>query len=70
MPYYLGKCAGCGCPIYQHMTTGQSGLYSPQRHYTLCEPCFFAEDTEIETRGNNLPDLIAIYNENQPYEIE
>ena len=58
-------CARCCKSIRPDETTGESGLYSPSRSFTLCEPCFFAEDAEIEEKGtNNMPDVIASYVEN------
>jgi hypothetical protein len=44
---------------------GESGIYSPNRAFTLCEPCFIEEDVETcGDRGNNLPERIELYKAN------
>ena len=63
--YYNRMCARCRCNLYEQDCTGESGLYSPNRAFTLCEPCFFDEDAEIEKEGtNDLPLRIEQYREN------
>lgn len=53
-------CARCRKNILQGETTGESSIY--QSNHILCEPCFFAEDAEIEERGtNDLPDTLNKY---------
>lgn len=62
------KCARCGKWLRDNETTGESGLYSPHKKYTLCEPCFFDEEAEQEDAGtNNLPNTLAKYEENLKY---
>jgi hypothetical protein len=59
-------CARCRSSIGEHETDGESGIYSPDREFILCEACFLEEDAEIETEGtNNLPDRIKQYCENE-----
>lgn len=59
------RCARCGKWMKYGETEGESGIYSPHKSYTLCEPCFFDEDAQIEEAGtNNLPDTLAKYEEN------
>lgn len=63
--YYNRMCARCRCNIERGDSSGESGLYSPNRSFTLCEPCFFAEDEETEREGtNNLPDRLEEYRKN------
>lgn len=60
--FYDRKCARCGKIIHRLDCTGESQVYSPRKPYTLCEPCYLAEDAEIETAGTNkLPEVIAAY---------
>ena len=60
--YYARSCARCGTRIKDGDCTGESQLYSPERAYTLCEPCWLKEDAEIEDAGTNkLPELLATY---------
>ena len=55
-------CACCKKKIYYGETDGESALYSPNRKFILCEPCFFDEDTEIEEKGtNDIPERLAKY---------
>ena len=55
-------CARCGCYLPWGVTTGVSSLYSPHREFTLCEPCFFDEEAEIDREGtNDLPDTLRRY---------
>lgn len=62
---FTAMCARCRQGLRGGQSTGESGLYSPGRAFTLCEPCFFAEEEETEDRGtNNLPDRLEQYREN------
>lgn len=62
----MDLCVRCRSQIWRHETHGESSLYSPDRSFTLCEPCFFDEDAEIEREGtNNLPDRLADYIRNE-----
>lgn len=55
-------CARCGKYIRDGETTGESGLYSPKRAFTLCEKCWLEEDAEIEKNGSNdMPSVVASY---------
>ena len=63
--YYDRCCARCRKLIRRGDTTGESVLYSPNRSFTLCEPCFFEEEAETEQEGtNNLPARIEEYRQN------
>lgn len=67
MDYATGHmCARCRIRVDQlRDCLGESGLYSPNRAYTLCDPCFEEEDCEIEAQGsNNLPERIEMYRAN------
>lgn len=65
MGYYDRMCARCRAILYESDCTGESGIYSPNRSFTLCEPCFFDEDKEIGDAGtNDLPDRIEAYRQN------
>lgn len=56
-------CVRCRWPLGR--STGESALYSPHREFTLCEPCFFEEDAQIEAAGtNNLPEQVERYRQN------
>lgn len=58
-------CARCCDQLWPGATTGESALYSPDRPFELCEPCFFAEEALIDEQGtNNLPDELRRYREN------
>lgn len=58
-------CAGCRVSLRYEDCQGESGLYSPNRAFTLCEPCFLAEDKEIDDRGSNeWPERIEQYRQN------
>lgn len=57
-------CARCRKQLSRGETTGESALYFPnsKKGFTLCEPCFFSEDKEIEEKGtNDIPDTLAKY---------
>lgn len=55
-------CASCGKHLTGHECTGESGIYSPNETFTLCEPCFLAEDAAIDARGDNdWPEEVARY---------
>jgi hypothetical protein len=59
------RCARCTALIGDSEARGESQLYSPERAFTLCEPCFLEEDAEIEVAGTNAnPDLIERYKDN------
>lgn len=67
MRYATGKmCARCRIKVDQMLDClGESGLYSPHRAFTLCEPCFLEEEVEIDQAGgNNLPSRIEMYRAN------
>ena len=53
LSYYDRMCARCRCNLYETDCTGESGLYSPNRSFTLCEPCFFDEEAETDREGTN-----------------
>ena len=56
------KCDWCRKTIGAYEVTGESALYSPDRVYILCEPCFLKEDALIEKEGtNDLPIVLANY---------
>ncbi|ABF71343.1 p095 [Rhizobium phage 16-3] len=53
-------CARCKVHFRDVRSSGSSSLYGSD--HTLCEPCFFAEDAQIDEEGtNNLPDTLASY---------
>lgn len=56
MHYANGKmCARCRKRVDEYKDClGESGIYSPNRAFTLCEPCFLAEDAEIDANGSNV----------------
>jgi hypothetical protein len=67
MRYATGTmCARCRIKVDQYKDClGESGLYSPNRAFTLCELCFEEEDAEtLGDRGNNLPERIEMYRAN------
>ena len=67
MDYANGKmCARCRVKVDPDRDClGESGLYSPNRAFTLCEPCFEEEYTETNgDRGNNIPERIEMYRAN------
>jgi hypothetical protein len=58
-------CVRCRQDLTHVTATGEPAIYQTPRNYTLCEPCFFDEDMEIEKKGgNNLPDTLATYHAN------
>lgn len=58
-------CARCRIRLRWEDCQGESGLYSPNRSFILCEPCFDEEDREIDVRGmNDLPERIEEYKRN------
>ena len=58
-------CPRCNRPIYQGMTTGESGIYRSHDVLELCEPCFFDEEAEIKEKGtNDLPETLERYRAN------
>lgn len=55
-------CARCGKLVCDQECQGESGIYSPDRRFMLCEPCFDAEYEEIEAAGtNDLPERLKQY---------
>lgn len=61
-------CVRCGDDLRNARCTGEPGIYRSDPEWTLCEPCFFAEDYQIETEGgNDLPDVREAYRKN--YEL-
>jgi hypothetical protein len=56
-------CARCRIQLIDSDCQGESGIYSPNRTFTLCEPCFEDEDKEIE-HGNDLPHRLEEYRAN------
>lgn len=66
--YYANgnMCARCRIRVDQDRDClGESGIYSPNRAFTLCESCFIEEDVETAgDRGNNLPERIELYRAN------
>jgi PP-loop superfamily ATP-utilizing enzyme len=67
MDYATGTmCARCRIRVDQIADClGESGLYSPNRAFTLCEPCFLEEESEIDERGtNDIPERIEAYRRN------
>ena len=67
MDYATGHmCARCRIKVDQlRDCLGESGIYSPNRAFTLCEPCFEEEDRELDgERGNNLPERLDMYRAN------
>ncbi len=59
----MGKrCAACLSWKGDPDSSGVSSLYSPDREYLLCEPCFLAEEALIDASGHNIhPSVIAAY---------
>lgn len=57
-------CANCRCDLTRAKSTGESGLYSPNRAFDLCEPCFLEEDRLIDEQGNNIPERLERYRAN------
>lgn len=67
MYYATGKmCARCRRPVDQFKDClGESGLYSPNRAFTLCEQCFLDEELEIDRAGtNDIPERLDEYRAN------
>ena len=61
-------CARCGNDIYNANATGVSSIYNAEdsdfagKYILLCEPCFFAEEAQIDSDGtNNLPLVLDRY---------
>ena len=67
MDYATGNmCARCRIRVDQlRDCLGESGIYSPNRAFTLCEPCSLEEEQEIDVQGgNDLPQRIEMYRAN------
>lgn len=67
MDYATGNmCARCRKRVDQFKEClGESGLYSPDRAFSLCEWCFLDEDLEIARVGtNNIPKRLEEYRVN------
>ncbi len=67
MDYATGTmCARCRKPVDQlRDCLGESGIYSPNRAFTLCEQCFLDEDLEIDRAGtNDIPERLDEYRAN------
>lgn len=67
MDYATGyMCARCRKRVDQLKDClGESGLYSPNRPFTLCEQCFLDEDLEIDQAGtNDIPERLDEYRAN------
>ena len=67
MDYATGNmCARCRIRVDQlRDCLGESSIYSPNRAFTLCEPCFLEEEQEIDAQGSNdLPQRIEMYRAN------
>lgn len=66
MDYATGHmCARCRIRVDQLKDClGESGMYSPNRAFTLCEQCFIEEDDEMNLHGNDLPERIELYRSN------
>jgi hypothetical protein len=64
MSRYQKKCVNCGCDL-DGLPSGDSSIYGAGDRHVLCEPCFFSEEELQEERGtNNLPEILAKYDEN------
>lgn len=61
---YEVVCAGCRRLIRQQDSQGESGIYSPNRAFILCEPCFLEEDRLIGEQGNTMPEVLERYKSN------
>lgn len=58
-------CANCRKDLSTVDCTGESGIYSPNRPFELCEPCWNDEDKMIDETGtNDHPELIEKYKTN------
>ena len=54
------KCPRCKMQVLNPTDCGESSLY--RSNHLICEPCFFAEEDEIEEMGtNDLPNTLAAY---------
>ncbi len=64
--YAMGSmCARCRVAVDPDRDClGESGIYSPNRAFTLCEECFLEEDAETSEHGNDLPERIEMYRAN------
>lgn len=55
-------CASCKGWRGSRSASGESQLYSPNRPFILCEPCWLDEDDMVDEAGtNDLPDVLARY---------
>ncbi len=58
-------CARCRRFVRDMECQGESGIYSVNRSFMLCEPCFDAEDKQIDRAGtNDIPELVEEYRAN------
>jgi hypothetical protein len=67
MDYATGyMCARCRKRVDQIKDClGESGLYSPNRAFTLCEQCFLDEELEVDRAGTNvIPERLEEYRAN------
>lgn len=67
MDYATGyMCARCRKRVDQIKDClGESGLYSPNRAFTLCEQCFLDEELEVDRAGTNvIPERLEKYRAN------
>lgn len=65
MPSGSNVCARCRKAMRWEDCQGMSGIYSPHREFWLCEPCFEAEDAEIDAAGtNDIPGRSEQYRQN------
>jgi len=55
-------CANCKRPIVGSDGGSESSVYSPDRAFILCEPCWLQENAEIDREGtNDLPQRVKRY---------
>ncbi len=61
----MARCAKCLVDLRHADCTGESALFSPDREFELCEPCWIKEDALIDERGtNDLPEIVERYRDN------
>lgn len=60
------RCANCKCLLANLERTGESNIYSPNKAFELCNPCWLEEDEEIDAKGTNvLPERLQHYYESE-----